>query len=96
MTAFRTHLLVCTGTGCVSCGSFDVRLALEEEVRRRGLEREILVVATGCNGFCERGPIVVVQPDGVLYQQEEDLSQRCRDQLDDALKALRRSVRKAR
>jgi NADH:ubiquinone oxidoreductase subunit F (NADH-binding)/(2Fe-2S) ferredoxin/NAD-dependent dihydropyrimidine dehydrogenase PreA subunit len=69
MTAYRTHLLVCTGTGCVSCGSFDVRRALEEEVRRRGLDREILVVATGCNGFCERGPIVLVQPEGVLYQR---------------------------
>ena len=69
MTAYRTHLLVCAGTGCVSCGAFDVKRALEEEVRRRGLEREILVVATGCNGFCERGPIVLVQPEGVFYQR---------------------------
>jgi NADH:ubiquinone oxidoreductase subunit F (NADH-binding)/(2Fe-2S) ferredoxin/Pyruvate/2-oxoacid:ferredoxin oxidoreductase delta subunit len=67
--AARTHLLVCTGTGCVSCGAFEVRRALEEEIRRRGLEREVLVVATGCNGFCERGPIVLVQPDGIFYQR---------------------------
>jgi len=69
MTAARTHLLVCAGTGCVSCGAFEVRQALETEVRRRGLDREVLVVTTGCNGFCERGPIVLVQPDGVFYQR---------------------------
>ena len=67
--AIRTHLLVCAGTGCVSCGAFEVRRALEEEVRRRGLDREVLVAATGCNGFCERGPIVLVQPDGIFYQR---------------------------
>ncbi len=69
MTAPRTHLLICAGTGCVSGGSFEVRRALEEEVRRRGLEREVQVVATGCNGFCERGPILLVQPEGVFYQR---------------------------
>ena len=69
MTTYRTHLLVCSGTGCVSCGAFELRRTLEEEIRRRGLEREVLVVATGCNGFCERGPIVLVQPDGIFYQR---------------------------
>jgi len=67
--AYRTHLLVCTGTGCVSCGAFALREALEKEIERRGLGGEVLVVATGCNGFCERGPIVMVQPDGVFYQR---------------------------
>jgi NADH:ubiquinone oxidoreductase subunit F (NADH-binding)/(2Fe-2S) ferredoxin/Pyruvate/2-oxoacid:ferredoxin oxidoreductase delta subunit len=69
LTTYRTHLLVCAGTGCVSCGAFEIRRALEAEVRRRGLEGEIQVVATGCNGFCERGPILLVQPDGVFYQK---------------------------
>ena len=69
MTAYRTHLLVCAGTGCVSCGAFELRRALETEIRRRRLDREVLVVATGCNGFCERGPIVLVQPDGIFYQR---------------------------
>ena len=69
MTTTRAHLLVCAGTGCVSCGAFDVRKALEHEVKRRGLEGEVLVVTTGCNGFCERGPILLVQPDGVFYQR---------------------------
>jgi len=62
-------LLVCAGTGCVSCGSFKVKEALEKEVRKRKLEEEVLVIATGCNGFCERGPILMVLPEGVFYQQ---------------------------
>jgi NADH:ubiquinone oxidoreductase subunit F (NADH-binding)/(2Fe-2S) ferredoxin/NAD-dependent dihydropyrimidine dehydrogenase PreA subunit len=65
---YRAHLLVCAGTACVSCGSFKIKDALEAEVRRRNLQDEVLVIATGCNGFCERGPIVLVQPDGVFYQ----------------------------
>jgi NADH:ubiquinone oxidoreductase subunit F (NADH-binding)/(2Fe-2S) ferredoxin/Pyruvate/2-oxoacid:ferredoxin oxidoreductase delta subunit len=69
LTAVRTHLLVCAGTGCVSCGAFAIREGLEAEVRRRGLDGEVRVVATGCNGFCERGPIVLVQPDGIFYQK---------------------------
>jgi len=65
---YRTHLLVCAGTGCVSCGSFKIKEALEKEIKAKGLDREVQVVATGCNGFCERGPIVMVQPDGIFYQ----------------------------
>ena len=61
--------MVCAGTGCVSCGSFKVKEALEKEVRKRNLQDEVLVIATGCNGFCERGPILMVQPEGVFYQQ---------------------------
>jgi (2Fe-2S) ferredoxin len=60
--------LVCAGTGCVSCGSFKIKEALEKEIKKRGLADEVQVVATGCNGFCERGPIVMVQPDGIFYQ----------------------------
>jgi NADH-quinone oxidoreductase subunit F len=53
----------------VSCGSFNVKEALEKEIRKRNLQDEVQVVATGCNGFCERGPILMVHPDGVFYQQ---------------------------
>ncbi len=68
MKQYRAHLLVCAGTGCVSCGSFKIKEALETELRKRRLQDEVQVIATGCNGFCERGPIVMVQPDGVFYQ----------------------------
>jgi NADH:ubiquinone oxidoreductase subunit F (NADH-binding)/(2Fe-2S) ferredoxin/NAD-dependent dihydropyrimidine dehydrogenase PreA subunit len=72
---YRAHLLVCAGTGCVSCGAFKIKEALEKEIRKRSLQDEVQVVATGCNGFCERGPIVMVQPDGIFYQllQVEDV-----------------------
>ena len=69
MKQYRTHLLVCAGTGCVSCGSFKIKEALEKEIQKRKLEDEVLVIATGCNGFCERGPILMVHPDGIFYQQ---------------------------
>ncbi len=65
--AFRTHVLVCAGTGCVSNKSFATAKALEMELLKRGLETEIQVIRTGCQGFCAEGPIVIVQPDGVFY-----------------------------
>jgi NADP-reducing hydrogenase subunit HndC len=61
-------LLVCAGTGCVSNNSFSVKAALEKELAGRGLQEEVQVVTTGCNGFCANGPIVVVKPDGIFYQ----------------------------
>jgi len=67
--AYRLHLMVCAGTGCVSNHAFDIKTALEAEIRKRGLENEAIVVPTGCNGFCERGPILVVQPGDIFYQQ---------------------------
>ena len=64
----RLNLMLCTGTGCVSNRSFEVRTALEKEIKKHGLESEVAVVITGCNGFCAVGPILVVQPDGIFYQ----------------------------
>jgi len=69
MDKYRSHLLVCTGTGCVSNGAFEVKKALEDELRKHGLDTEIQVIGTGCNGFCERGPVMLVQPEGIFYQQ---------------------------
>ncbi|KPK96072.1 NADH dehydrogenase [bacterium SM23_31] len=60
--------MVCAGTGCVSNGAFQVKDALENEIKERGLENEVRVVTTGCNGFCGVGPLLVVHPDGIFYQ----------------------------
>ncbi len=65
--AFRTHVLVCAGTGCVSGNSFITARTLEAEIRKQGLAEEVQVIRTGCQGFCAAGPIVIVQPDGVFY-----------------------------
>ncbi|MHC4706044.1 MAG: NADH-quinone oxidoreductase subunit NuoF [Planctomycetota bacterium] len=65
---FRLRLLICAGTGCVSNRSFEVRDALKEEIDKQGLSNEVQIVATGCQGFCAQGPIMIVQPDGIFYQ----------------------------
>ena len=64
---FRSHILMCAGTACVSCGTFKVRERLEKELKDRGLDEEVKVVITGCNGFCAEGPIAVVYPEGIFY-----------------------------
>jgi len=67
MKVFRSHLLICGGTGCQSSGSLAVKKALLQELDTRALAGEIKVVETGCNGFCALGPIMVVYPEGVIY-----------------------------
>jgi len=66
---YRMHVMVCAGTGCVSNRSLEVGEALRTELNKRGLADEIQVVATGCNGFCGAGPLMVVHPEGIFYQQ---------------------------
>jgi NADH-quinone oxidoreductase subunit F len=60
------RVLVCQGTGCISSSSEDIRQALEREVRQAGLSN-VEVDFTGCHGFCQQGPIVVVEPEGIFY-----------------------------
>ncbi|QYZ79518.1 4Fe-4S dicluster domain-containing protein [Methanofollis formosanus] len=62
---------ICAGTGCLAFGSAAVREAFEEEARKRGMEIGVAFLAdsTGCHGFCERGPLVVVHPAKIFYQQ---------------------------
>jgi NADH:ubiquinone oxidoreductase subunit F (NADH-binding)/(2Fe-2S) ferredoxin/NAD-dependent dihydropyrimidine dehydrogenase PreA subunit len=67
MALYRAHVLVCKGTGCKSSGSAPVFDALKEEITRRGLDNEVMLVETGCHGMCEMGPIVVIYPEGTMY-----------------------------
>jgi NADH-quinone oxidoreductase subunit F len=67
MKMFRSHLLLCGGTGCHASGSLNVKKALIAELLKRGLSEETKLVETGCNGFCAMGPIMVVYPEGVIY-----------------------------
>src|SRR4030042_1437274 len=67
MKVFRSHMLLCGGTGCHSSGSIEVKKALLAELGNRGLSEEIKVVETGCNGFCAVGPLLVVHPEGIIY-----------------------------
>ena len=69
MNTLRIQLMLCGGTGCESTGSDDVKEALEAELKKQGLENEVQIVVTGCNGFCAVGPVMVVQPEGIFYQK---------------------------
>ena len=67
MAAKRVELMLCTGTGCVAGGCFRIKKALEEEIARHGLQDEVSLVQTGCNGFCGQGPLMVVLPEQIFY-----------------------------
>ena len=66
---FRSHVLVCGGTGCTSSGSQAIINALESEIAKNGLETEVKVVKTGCFGLCALGPIMIVYPEGSFYSE---------------------------
>lgn len=68
-TGYRKQILVCGGTGCTSSGSKKVIEALESELVKQGLDKEVLVVKTGCFGLCALGPILIVYPEGAFYAQ---------------------------
>jgi NADP-reducing hydrogenase subunit HndC len=63
----RSHILVCGGTGCTSGGSEKIIAALEEELKKQGLDQEVKVIKTGCFGLCSLGPVMVVYPEGAFY-----------------------------
>ena len=60
---------ICRGTGCTSSASTEVQAELEEELAKQGLGDQVEVRRTGCFGFCEQGPIMVVYPDETFYTQ---------------------------
>lgn len=64
---YRSHVLVCGGTGCTSSGSQQIIEAFEKEIKANDLENEVAVVRTGCHGLCALGPIVLVYPEGSFY-----------------------------
>ena len=64
---YEKHLMICGATGCLSSGSAEVLKALQDELAGRGLKEKCRLVMSGCPGFCEVGPILVVYPDEVFY-----------------------------
>lgn len=65
----KTCVTICGGTGCRAWGGEEVRLAFIDEIRKQGLAEKADVMRTGCHGFCERGPVVVILPEEIFYQQ---------------------------
>ena len=66
---YRSHVLICGGTGCTSSHSAEICEALEAELKAKGLENEVKVVKTGCFGLCALGPIMIVYPEGCFYSE---------------------------
>ncbi len=64
---YRSHVLICGGTGCTSSGSAEIEKALVSEIAKNGLTDEVQVVKTGCFGLCALGPIMIVYPEGTFY-----------------------------
>ncbi len=69
MAKYKTHLLVCGGTGCRASLSDSIVDKLKQEIDANHLTDEVQVVMTGCFGFCEKGPIVKIMPDNTFYTQ---------------------------
>ena len=66
---YATTISVCAGTGCQAYGCQEAVDAFASELRTRKLDEKVLLRSTGCHGFCEKGPLAVIQPGGVFYQQ---------------------------
>ncbi len=64
---YRSNVLVCGGTGCTSSHSLLIAEKLKEELKAKGLDKEVNVITTGCFGLCALGPIMVVYPEGSFY-----------------------------
>ena len=72
MELYRSHVLVCGGTGCHSSGSADLIEHFNRDLKKYGIEKEVKVVQTGCFGLCEVGPVVIVYPEGAFYSRVKD------------------------
>ena len=66
---YRSHVLVCGGTGCTSSNSPKIIETFEAQIKEKGLEDEVKVIRTGCFGLCALGPVVVVYPEGCFYSE---------------------------
>jgi NADH:ubiquinone oxidoreductase subunit F (NADH-binding)/(2Fe-2S) ferredoxin/Pyruvate/2-oxoacid:ferredoxin oxidoreductase delta subunit len=78
LEAFRKNILskrdpnkpcitLCSGSACNASGSVEVAASIEEEIKKQGLSAEVDIRKTGCHGFCERGPIVIIHPEEICY-----------------------------
>ena len=79
MELISRRIIVCAGTGCVANGSKKVLHEFEEQLKERNLDvlvklefshkkdNSILISKSGCQGFCQMGPLVTIEPDGILY-----------------------------
>ena len=65
--SITTTVIICGGTGCQASESINVVNALQAELASKRLDESVKVRVTGCHGFCEQGPIMVIDPDNIFY-----------------------------
>ena len=65
---FPVHMMICGGTACHASKSLEIKERLDQEILARDLGDKVLVIETGCNGFCAQGPVMNVFPGGIFYQ----------------------------
>ncbi|MDZ4164936.1 MAG: NADH-ubiquinone oxidoreductase-F iron-sulfur binding region domain-containing protein [Smithellaceae bacterium] len=65
----RPCISICAGTGCLASGAGEVIAAFKTEIEKQGLQADVNTRETGCPGFCERGPLVVIYPEEICYLQ---------------------------
>ena len=77
MAIIRSHIMVCTGTGCSASHSPKLIDLFNKELAEAGMDQEVRVVRTGCFGLCAMGPIVLIYPEGALYTnvKEDDVKE---------------------
>ncbi|NTW05546.1 MAG: NADH-quinone oxidoreductase subunit NuoF [Peptococcaceae bacterium] len=73
----KREILICAGTGCASSGALGLLAKISEELETRGLSDSVGVKITGCHGFCEQGPLMIIEPSKTFYTQvqEEDVAE---------------------
>jgi len=69
---FKMSVTICGGTGCRANESEALKDAFESELRSRELDKQVKITFSGCHGFCELGPLVVIKPEGILYCQVKE------------------------
>jgi NADH:ubiquinone oxidoreductase subunit F (NADH-binding)/(2Fe-2S) ferredoxin/Pyruvate/2-oxoacid:ferredoxin oxidoreductase delta subunit len=67
----RPCVRVCVGTGCRARGSLNVLKSFEDDIKKQGLASKADIKQTGCHGFCEKGPVVVIGPEETFYSEVE-------------------------
>ncbi len=63
----RQLITICAGTGCRAYGVEEVLDAFKAEIKKQGLEDKVGLISTGCHGFCEQGPVMVIRPENIFY-----------------------------
>jgi len=81
--SYRSHVMICAGTGCVASGCNAVGKEIEAEIKSVGLENEVKVVYTGCFGLCALGPIMIIYPEGSFYAHVK--AEDCKEIVDEHL-----------